>query len=56
MSKLFDIYKKQAADKLTTSSLPISKGRINDLDSTVIVKQIVSQEKLVRRSRQVQGH
>jgi len=42
MSKLVDIYKRQVADKLTISSVPISEGQISNLDSTDPVKQTVS--------------
>ena len=54
--QLVDIYKRQVTDKPMTSSSPISRGRISNLDSTDPVKQTVSQEKLVRRPKQVQRH
>ena len=47
MSKLVDIYKRQVANKLTTSSVPISEGQISNLDSTDPAKQTVNQGKLV---------
>jgi len=53
MSKLVDIYKNKWRTSWRPVLYPSQRGRISNLDSTDPVKQTVSQEKLVRRPKQV---